>query len=70
MKINRTQFLLRAWRHRMGWTQTQAASSLGKSVSAYRCAEYRNEDHPGHPCEATLALLAQALERERTRSAA
>lgn len=66
MRVTTIEFPLLAWRARMGWTQAQAAEALGISAGGYRAAEYRNNDTPGFPCNKTLALLAQSLERERT----
>jgi DNA-binding XRE family transcriptional regulator len=57
-------FDLRAWRARMRLTQAQAAQALGLSLSGYCESEYRAADRKGHPVVKTVALLAQALERE------
>jgi transcriptional regulator with XRE-family HTH domain len=65
MKTTTLPFDLRQWRYRMAYTQVQAAQAVGMSLGAYREAEYRCQDRPGSPCAATLAKLAQALERER-----
>ena len=63
MKMTTTAFKLRAWRHRMGWTQDEAARVVGLSLSAYRNAEYRSEDRAGAPVNATLAKLCALIER-------
>ena len=65
MKTTVVPFDLRAWRRRLRWTQARAAEALGVSASAYCAAEYRAEDRAGAPVRKTLALLAQALEREQ-----
>ena len=59
-------FDLRAWRHRLKLTQREAAELVGMSCDGYRVAEYRAEDEGR--CNKTLALLAQALERNKTES--
>ncbi len=66
MRVTVVPYDLLSWRQRLGWTQAAAASALGLSESAYRCAEYRAQDRPGAPVSKTLALLAALLERTRT----
>ena len=66
MKMTTTAFKLRAWRHRMGWTQDEAARVVGLSLSAYRNAEYRAQDRLAMPVNATLAKLCEVLEFERS----
>lgn len=63
MKTTIVSFPLKQWRLRMGYTQAQAAEALGVSLGGYRSAEYRNEDRPKHPCNKTVALLADAIEK-------
>ena len=63
MKMTTLAFDLRAWRNRMGWTQIQAARTVGMSLSAYRGAEYRAEDRRGAPVNATLVKLCEMIER-------
>ena len=70
MNLTVTPFDLRAWRLRLRWTQAQAAVALGLALSTYRAAEYVAQDQTGAPCRKTVALLAQALEREQQRSVA
>ena len=70
MRTTTYPFKLREWRTRMGWTQRQAAEAVGLSLGAYRSAEYRAEDRPGSPVQATLVLLCRLLERHRTEIAA
>ena len=70
MNLTSTPFDLRAWRLRLRLTQAQAAAALGMALSSYRAAEYVAQDQAGVPCRKTVALLAQALEREQKRSAA
>lgn len=70
MKTTTLPFDLRGWRWRLGLTQKEAAQQVGLSTNAYCRAEYRCQDRLGHPVSATLALLCQALERERKREAA
>ena len=72
MLVTTTPFDLATWRHRMGAlrrlpgaiTQAEAADLLGMSLSGYKRAEYRCQDRDATPCNKTVALLAQMLERE------
>lgn len=66
MRTTTVPFELRAWRHRMGWTQAEAACALGLSLSGYCRAEYRNEDDAAHAANKTVALLALELEHNRS----
>lgn len=49
-------------------TQATAAGALCLSLSAYARAEYRAQDRPGKPVNATLAKLASLLEDRRADS--
>lgn len=62
MKQTIVPFDLPAWRQRMQFTQATAAGALGLSLSGYTRAEYRCQDAPGKPVNATVAKLAQLLE--------
>ena len=62
MKTTTIPFPLREWRHRLALTQAQAAELLGLSRAGYCQAEYRSSDR--NECIKTLALLAQAIEKE------
>lgn len=64
MRITTTSFDIRAWRQRLALTQRAAASLLGVSLTGYRQTEYRNQDRGGFPCQKTLALLAERIERD------
>ncbi len=64
MKTTTVPFSLLAWRQRMHLTQAAAAKALGMSLNGYCSAEYRNSDRPGHPCNKTVALLAEMLEEK------
>jgi transcriptional regulator with XRE-family HTH domain len=66
VRTTTTSFDLRSWRLRIGFTQSAAAAALGLSLATYREAEYRSMDQEGAPVRKTVALLAQALERERS----
>lgn len=46
----------------MAMTQATAAGALGLSLSGYTRAEYRCQDAPDKPVNATVAKLAQLLE--------
>jgi|HubBroStandDraft_1064217.scaffolds.fasta_scaffold01033_8 transcriptional regulator with XRE-family HTH domain len=69
MRTTTASFDLKSWRLRIGFTQSAAAAALGLSLATYREAEYRSMDQEGAPVRKTVALLAQALEREHIRRA-
>ncbi len=64
MRVTAVPFSLLQWRQRMHLTQVRAADALGMSLNGYCSAEYRNSDRPGHPCNKTVALLADRLEED------
>jgi DNA-binding XRE family transcriptional regulator len=66
MRVTTAPFDLKGWRLRLSLTQAQAAQMLGLSLATYRAAEYQAQDREGAPVRKTVALLAQALERERS----
>jgi DNA-binding transcriptional regulator YiaG len=57
---------IKAWRHRLGWTQEQAAAALGVPVQTVRAWEIGRYP-PRHRRVLTLALAQVAAEQQKPR---
>ena len=69
MRVTTVSHNLRAWRDRLGVTQSVAAALVGMSKSAYIASELRNKRRPGNPCNKTLAMLCLHIAVQHHRSA-
>lgn len=56
---------LQAWRARMGWSQREAAASLGVALNTYQQWETGRSWKTGQPVEPPLTALLAAAARER-----